>query len=137
MDSYEQCDQLPFVVNNDINVNEMTCQGILPFTLHDITNTFGANLENKWKISTYFSKDMYIIYNSLIQIVFLYSNNDTMRDDLLDLADYIDAHIEEDTTLIDFSDIESENDFDNDNSDDIIRPNVNVKDFTNYGFYIR
>ena len=108
MDSYQVCDTLPFTVNNNININGMTCVGILPFTLHNITNIFGTNLENKWKISTYRLKNMYIVHNSLISITFLYSNNDVVYDDdLLDLSDYIDANIEKNTILIDCSDIES------------------------------
>jgi hypothetical protein len=94
-----------FKVDNKIKIDDMYCHGFFPYKLEDIISTFGASKNNKWRISCHFNKNIHIIYNELVNVIFLYGNDDLIEDNLFDVSDYIYANInEENDELCDLTD---------------------------------
>ena len=108
--------QEPFQVNNNIDTSNMSCKGFCNYSLQDIIDSFGENNDMKWKISTYFNKDMLIIFNSLIKMCFIYGNNDITNDNINDILEYININV--DTLPLLSNDIEEDSEEDNSEKDD-------------------
>ena len=120
-------------INNEINIKFMKVYTFLPCSKEDLINTFGESTDYKWKLSTYFHKNMYIVYNVILDTVLLYANSDITTDNLSDVSEYIQANCEsEENYLTDSSDYDFEDECLDDELDSDIHLQAKVMSSINF-----
>jgi hypothetical protein len=120
----------PFIIDNTIDKSQMTCKGFFEFTLQNIIDSFGESECMEWRISTYFQKDLMIIYNSLIKTCFLYGNCNVTYDNLDDISEYIKMNCQEEIPDLDLES-DTESDFESD-TEDVVSIKISK---TNYNIF--